>query len=213
MVIFCCFRISLGFLLLLQCTLIDMVLLSCIPLFCAFNLFFNVFYLNYNIIISLKLVSCGDGNHFRYAPATQLWRGRLHVMGGSKENRHTPGLEHWSLAVFFSLPNQLPFCLQLSAFLFLLKSCVVVHDKLFVIGGQEGDFMPKPGSPIFKCSRRHEKWYVIGRMPYRMKTTLAGFWNGWLYFTSRQRDRGPDDPSPRKVVGSMWRTKLKLQSS
>ena len=36
---------------------------------------------------------------FRYAPATQLWRGRLHVMGGSKENRHTPALEHWSLAV------------------------------------------------------------------------------------------------------------------
>lgn len=35
----------------------------------------------------------------RYAPATQLWRGRLHVMGGSKENRHTPGLEHWSIAV------------------------------------------------------------------------------------------------------------------
>jgi hypothetical protein len=35
----------------------------------------------------------------RYAPATQLWRGRLHVMGGSKENRHTPGIEHWSLAV------------------------------------------------------------------------------------------------------------------
>ena len=42
---------------------------------------------NYNIGIS------------RYAPATQLWRGRLHVMGGSKENRHTPGLDHWSLAV------------------------------------------------------------------------------------------------------------------
>ena len=35
----------------------------------------------------------------RYAPATQLWRGRLHVMGGSKEDRHEPGTEHWSLAV------------------------------------------------------------------------------------------------------------------
>lgn len=35
----------------------------------------------------------------RYAPATQLWRGRLHVMGGSKENRHTPGVDHWSIAV------------------------------------------------------------------------------------------------------------------
>lgn len=139
--------------------------------------------------------------------------------------------------------------------------------------------MPKPGSPIFKCSRRHEvvygdvymlddkmkwkslppmpkpnshiecswvvvnnsiiivggttekhpvtkkmilvgevfrfrldtmEWSVIGKMPFRVKTTLAGYWNGWLYFTSGQRDRGPDDPSPRKVIGSMWRTKLRL---
>lgn len=36
------------------------------------------------------------------------------------------------------------------------RACVVYNDRLFVIGGQEGDFMPKPGSPIFKCSRRHE---------------------------------------------------------
>ncbi|GJN39121.1 hypothetical protein PR202_gb28219 [Eleusine coracana subsp. coracana] len=35
----------------------------------------------------------------RCAPATQLWSGRLHVMGGGKEDRHEPGLEHWSLAV------------------------------------------------------------------------------------------------------------------
>lgn len=35
----------------------------------------------------------------RYAPATQIWRGRLHVMGGSKENRHTPATDHWSIAV------------------------------------------------------------------------------------------------------------------
>lgn len=55
-----------------------------------------------------------------------------------------------------------------------------------------------------------QKWSVIGRMPYRIKTTLAAFWNGWLYFTSGQRDRGPNDPSPRKVVGSMYRTKLSL---
>lgn len=36
------------------------------------------------------------------------------------------------------------------------RACVVVDDRLYVIGGQEGDFMAKPGSPIFKCSRRHE---------------------------------------------------------
>ncbi|WRX21852.1 hypothetical protein QQP08_014339 [Theobroma cacao] len=216
-----------------------------------------------------------------YAPATQLWRGRLHVMGGSKENRHTPGLEHWSIAVKdgkalekewrteIPIPRGGPH-----------RACVVANDRLFVIGGQEGDFMAKPGSPIFKCSRRHEvvygdvymldaemkkwevlpplpkpnshiecawvivnnsiiitggttekhpvtkrmilvgevfqfhldslTWSVIGKLPFRVKTTLAGFWDGYLYFTSGQRDRGPDNPQPRKVIAEMWRTKLNL---
>lgn len=35
----------------------------------------------------------------RYAPATQMWRGRLHVIGGSKENPYTPGVDHWSLLI------------------------------------------------------------------------------------------------------------------
>ncbi|KAJ4729410.1 Kelch repeat-containing protein [Melia azedarach] len=216
----------------------------------------------------------------RYAPATQLWRGRLHVMGGSKENRHTPGLEHWSIAVKdgkvlekewrteIPIPRGGPH-----------RACIVIHDRLFVIGGQEGDFMAKPGSPIFKCSRRHEvvygdvymlddemkwkelppmpkpdshiesswvivnnsiiitggttekhpvtkrmmltgevfrfrldtlTWSVIGKLPFRVKTTLTGFWDGWLYFTSGQRDRGPDNPQPKKVIGELWRTKLHL---
>lgn len=39
---------------------------------------------------------------------------------------------------------------------FLYRACIVVDDRLYVIGGQEGDFMAKPGSPIFKCSRRLE---------------------------------------------------------
>ncbi|KAK8586967.1 hypothetical protein V6N12_021486 [Hibiscus sabdariffa] len=205
---------------------------------------------------------------------TQLWRGRLHVMGGGKENRHTPGLEHWSIAVKdgkalekewrteIPIPRGGPH-----------RACVAVNDRLFVIGGQEGDFMAKPGSPIFKCSRRHEvvyddvymldagmkkwevlaplpkpnshiecswvvvnnsiiitggttekhpvtkrmilvgevfqfhldslTWSVIGKLPYRVKTTLAGFWDGYLYFTSGQRDRGPDNPQPRKIQADL----------
>ncbi|CAH9088738.1 unnamed protein product [Cuscuta europaea] len=216
----------------------------------------------------------------RYAPATTLWGGRLHVMGGSKENRYTPGLEHWSIAVKDGkaletewrpetpIPRGGPH-----------RACVVFEDRLYVIGGQEGDFMAKPGSPIFKCSRRNEvvygdvymldddmkwkvlpsmpkpdshiefawtivnrslfivggttekhpetkrmilvgevfrfqfdtqKWEVVGKLPYRVKTTLVGFWDGWLYYTSGQRDRGPEDPAPKKVLGEMWRTKLNL---
>ncbi|KAL6585284.1 hypothetical protein OROMI_004573 [Orobanche minor] len=218
----------------------------------------------------------------RYAPATQLWRGRLHVMGGSKENRHTPASEHWSIAVKdgkvlekewkpeILIPRGGPH-----------RACVVYNDRLYVIGGQEGDFMAKPGSPIFKCSRRNEvvygdvymldddmkwkvlpsmpkpdshiefawaivngsivivggttekhpvtkkmilvgeifqfdfdesRWSVIGKLPYRVKTTLVGFWDGMLYFTSGQRDKGPDDPAPKKVIGEMWRTKLMLSA-
>ncbi|KAK7852231.1 kelch repeat-containing protein [Quercus suber] len=285
----------------------------------------------------------------RYAPATQLWRGRLHVMGGSKENRYDPALEHWSLAVKdgkalekewrteIAIPRGGPH-----------RACIVADDQLYVIGGQEGDFMAKPGSPIFKCSRRNEvvfgnvymlddemkwkelppmpkpdshiefawvfvnnsfvivggttdkhpvtkkmvlngevfqfnlgtlvvfgnvymlddemkwkelppmpkpdshiefawvfvnnsfvivggttdkhpitkkmvlngevfqfnlgtlKWSVIGKLPFRVKTTLVGYWNGWLYFTSGQKDKGPNDPAPKKVIGDMYRTKLKL---
>ncbi|KAJ6892788.1 hypothetical protein NC651_025868 [Populus alba x Populus x berolinensis] len=58
--------------------------------------------------------------------------------------------------------------------------------------------MPKPDSHIeFAWAIT---WSVIGKLPYRVKTTLVGFWNGWLYFTSGQRDRGPDDPAPKKVI-------------
>ncbi|CAB4305772.1 unnamed protein product [Prunus armeniaca] len=75
----------------------------------------------------------------RYAPATQLWRGRLHVMGGSKENRHTPSVDHWSIAVKDGqalekewwkeapIPRGGPH-----------RACVVMSDRLFLIGGQEG---------------------------------------------------------------------------
>ncbi|RLM61586.1 kelch motif family protein [Panicum miliaceum] len=198
-----------------------------------------------------------NAKSFRYAPATQLWRGRLHVMGGGKEDRHEPGLEHWSLAVKdgkalenewraeVPIPHGGPH-----------RACVVANDKLFVIGGQEGDFMAKPGSPIFKydgskwkqvspmpkpdshvefawvvvnnsivivggTTEKHPitkkmilvgevfrfdletmTWSVIGRMPFRIKTALAGYWQGWLYFTSGQRDRGPDNPGPKNVVGT-----------
>jgi hypothetical protein len=44
----------------------------------------------------------------------------------------------------------------------------VANDRLFVIGGQEGDFMAKPGSPIFKCSRRHEVLLCFGLVINRL---------------------------------------------
>ncbi|KAL2944382.1 hypothetical protein RDABS01_032729 [Bienertia sinuspersici] len=61
---------------------------------------------------------------------------------------------------------------------------------------------------IFRFDLDTLKWSVVGKLPYRIKTTLVGFWNGWFYFTSGQRDKGPHDPAPRKIIGEIWRTKL-----
>ncbi|KAB2081256.1 hypothetical protein ES319_A05G119400v1 [Gossypium barbadense] len=183
-----------------------------------------------------------------------------------------PGLEHWSLAVKDGKALEKEWRSEI---------LIPPGDRLYVIGGQEGDFMAKPGAPIFKCSRRNEvvfgnvymlddevnwktlppmlkpdshiefawaivsnsivivggttekhpvtkkmvlvgeifqfnfdtlKWSVIRELPYRVKTTLVGYWQGWLYFISGQRDKGPTDPAQKKVIGEMWRTKLKLNS-
>lgn len=51
-------------------------------------------------------------------------------------------------------------------------------------------------------------WKKMGQMPYRGKTVLAMYWKGWLYFTAGQRDKGPLDPTPGKIMGKTWRTKL-----
>jgi N-acetylneuraminic acid mutarotase len=34
------------------------------------------------------------------------------------------------------------------------RSSAVVHDRLYVCGGQEGDFIPVPGDPQFSCDGR-----------------------------------------------------------
>ncbi|CAN1321746.1 Kelch repeat-containing protein At3g27220 [Linum perenne] len=193
----------------------------------------------------------------RYAPATQLWRGRLHVMGGSKENRHTPGLEHWSIAVkdgkalekewrievpiprggphrwVISCPNLTPLssnALEEKREQYLERLQVVYGDVYMLDDSMKWHTlapMPKPDSHI-ECAwiivnnsivivggttekhPRTKSWSVIGKLPYRVKTTLVGYWDGWLYFTSGQRDRGPDNPQPQKVIAETWRTKLHL---
>lgn len=42
----------------------------------------------------------------------------------------------------------------------------MVDDKLLILGGQEGDFMAKPGSPIFKCARRNEVVRIVNNDDY-----------------------------------------------
>ncbi len=88
----------------------------------------------------------------RYAPATRLLEGRLHVFSGSTEDRVTPAKEHWSIAVEGEkalenqwreeepIPRGGPH-----------RVSAVVDSRLFAIGGQEGDRPPIPGDLRYTC--------------------------------------------------------------
>ncbi|KAI3727402.1 hypothetical protein L1987_67216 [Smallanthus sonchifolius] len=88
---------------------------------------------------------------------------------------------------------------------------VVVNNSIVIAGGTTKKMILV--GEVFQFQLDTLKWAVVGKLPYHVKITLVGFWDGWLYFTSGQRDRGPDDPTPKKVIGEMWRTKLSLPLS
>jgi N-acetylneuraminic acid mutarotase len=83
---------------------------------------------------------------------THFWKGRIHVLAGSKEDRVTPAFVHWSLGVKDGkaidnqwreeppIPRGGPH-----------RCSAVIGDELFVLGGQEGDRPPIPGDPHCGC--------------------------------------------------------------
>ena len=218
----------------------------------------------------------------RYAPTMQLWRGRLHVMGGAMPDRTTPANEHWSLRVENGRPSEDEWKVERP-----IprggghRASAVVANRLYLFGGQEGDFEPISSDPNCSCSgetietvfpdsyrletgganwvrvpdmleqsshtefsilvqgplviifggsrykhpqtfdieltdtiqvfdTRDEKWHILGNLPFRVKTLLTAFYEGWIYATAGQRDISPDDPRPGAVVSDTWRTRLLL---
>lgn len=216
----------------------------------------------------------------RYAATMQFWRGRLHVLGGSQPDRYTPASEHWSLGVGSGRTTERRWRVEPSVPRGgMHRASAVVHDRLYVFGGQEGDFIAVPGDPNFTCTgdtveyiyadvyqmdqvnldwvrlpdmplpsshiefsvvvdgplvyvaggscykdpqtfaieltdviqefdTRDRTWALGGRLPFRVKTCLTALYDGWLYMSAGQRDRGPDDPRPGAVESGMWRAKL-----
>ena len=126
----------------------------------------------------------------RYAPTAQLWNGRLHIIGGSQEDRLTPSSDHWSLAVRAgragdgewrvepSIPEGGPH-----------RASAVVDGRLFVLGGQMGDWIAKPGDPDCRCTGENvreeylsscfalspgsSQWTTVRPMPHAVSHTEA----------------------------------------
>jgi hypothetical protein len=220
----------------------------------------------------------------RYAPAVQLWNGRLHSIAGAGEDRNTPTMDHWSIAVKDgkALENQwreeppIPRGGH-------HRASAVVHDGLYVFGGQEGDYIAIPGDPNYRCTpeltteirfsetyrikagekewqrmadmpvrsshteasvlkindlvfvmggdcereakkskiklndeiqvydAKTDSWKIMGRLPYRLKEAISGYYKGYIYITTGQRDRGPDDSSAaRRFERGTWKAKLEI---
>ena len=88
----------------------------------------------------------------RYSLSAQLWRGRLHVLSGSKPDRRTPACEHWSIAMErgkaledrwheeVPIPRGGPH-----------RASAILNDRLYVFGGEDGDVAPFPGDPKYTC--------------------------------------------------------------
>jgi hypothetical protein len=89
----------------------------------------------------------------RYAPTAQLWNGRLHVVCGSREDRCTPSTDHWSLAVRNGRADDREWRVEPSIPVGgPHRASAVVDGRLFVFGGQIGDWIAVPGDPECRCT-------------------------------------------------------------
>jgi hypothetical protein len=89
----------------------------------------------------------------RYAATMQFLRGRLHVIGGSKPDRYTPASDHWSLGVCDGRATETRWRVESPIPRGgMHRASAVVRDRLYVFGGQEGDFIALPGDPKFTCT-------------------------------------------------------------
>lgn len=89
----------------------------------------------------------------RYAPAVRYWNGRIHVIGGSKPDRTTPASDHWSLEV---ADGRVASDAWMSEPPIPVSGChraALVHGgSLYVLGGQQGDYIAIPGDPNYTCT-------------------------------------------------------------
>lgn len=118
----------------------------------------------------------------RYSPVVGLLHGRLHVAAGAKPDRFTHACEHWSLAVEAEQPREQEWTIEPP-----IprgghhRASAVIENRLFTLGGQEGDVRPVAGDRKFTCDwdtpweimyndvysyyPRAKEWKALARMP------------------------------------------------
>lgn len=97
----------------------------------------------------------------RYAATMQLWRGRLHLVGGAAEDRWTACAEHWSIGVDNGRATEERWRREAPIPVpGMHRGSAVVNDSLYVMGGQQGDFMAIAGDADYTCTAATEERYI-----------------------------------------------------
>jgi hypothetical protein len=86
----------------------------------------------------------------------QRWRNRLHIIGGALEDRYTAASDHWSLGDGESAWREEP-PIPTGG---MHRASVVIGDRLFVFGGQQGDFTAIPGDSDYTCNPATKETYL-----------------------------------------------------
>lgn len=89
----------------------------------------------------------------RYAPVAVHRNNRLHVVGGSAPDRHTPCADHWSIAVADGQAVEATWRAEPPIPRpGTHRGYALVDDAILVLGGQEGDVRPHAGDPSCGCN-------------------------------------------------------------
>lgn len=97
----------------------------------------------------------------RYAGTMQLWRGRLHYVGGADEDRWTPTADHWSLGVSGPDAGELEWQRDTPIPVGgMHRASAVVADQFYVLGGQQGDFKAIENDPEYTCTGETQETYL-----------------------------------------------------
>ena len=89
----------------------------------------------------------------RYMPLVHMLGNRLHCLGGTRADRHSPSADHWSLeirngqAIQESWTPELPLPEARNH-----TASYLVGSNLFVLGGQQTDIPPISGDPDYACN-------------------------------------------------------------
>jgi hypothetical protein len=88
----------------------------------------------------------------RYGAVVKLWNGRLHAVSGSKPDRSTPAVDHWSLGVAGGRALEEHWRQEPRAPMGgPHRASAILQDRLYLLGAQEGDIEPLPGDPQYTC--------------------------------------------------------------